>query len=432
MAAISTEPKGIHKIPNEILVNILALVPFVPPSPSCPNKPDSLGSHDRLKQVDHRFRDVVDSAALRLQTARRQFPEQAALRGLITVSATELVDISLLDSNIRLATDKVLKKEARESTQRAIFTSLHLLSYMSSLVDDERRDLTNACLFVWAKKDLFHSRWLQVLRHALHRMFDHFFPTIEDFANMLPNDPMSIMTHSLVIQLLYQYDIRPSPEWAGMLRRRCFESAILLQNHAGPVYAKILAEDLSDLVDNIGALHDRINSILVHRLVIAAGARPEVAEVEFKDDLDFVRYMQWRMLSEEREDEIVNAPTSRLSQISIPYVREASNDSSLHYKFEMCNAGDTPSISIREMKGAGSFLRKAFATISKQGVPNHLERYAEARGLFSIMSMSDDNDETEDDEDVDSADEDNGSDDEDEAESDVDEDDDGMDEDGEV
>lgn len=411
MAAISTEPKGIHKIPSEILVNILALVPFVPPSPSYPYEPGSLGSLDRLKQVDHRFRDVVDSAALRLQTARRQFPEQAALRGLVTVSATELVDISLLDSNIRLATDKVLKKEALEPTQHAIFTSLQLLSYMSSLVDDERHDLTNACLFIWAKKDLFDSRWLQVLRHALHHVFDHFFPTIDDFANMVPKDPMNVIIDS---QPIYQDGILPMPDLPGMLRRRCFESTILLQNHAGPIYAKIIAGDLSDLAGNIGALHSRISSILVHRLVIAARARPEVADVEFEDDLDFVRSMQWRMLSEEREDDIVDAQTSRLLQVLNPYIYEAVNDSPFHDTFETCNAGETPSISIGEMNRAGSFLRKAYATIAREGVPDHLKRYAEAGGLFLARHMSDDSDESEDAEDVDSTDGDDGSDGEDE------------------
>lgn len=159
MAATSTELKGIHKIPNELLIEIIAFVPFIRPGFLILPELSYLGSHVRLRQVDHHFRDIIDSAALRLQTVRCQFPELAALRGITTVSFTELINFSLIDANVRQATDKVLKKDGEESAKHAIFTSLHLLDYMTSVVNNDKQyDLTNACLLIWAKMDLFSSK----------------------------------------------------------------------------------------------------------------------------------------------------------------------------------------------------------------------------------------------------------------------------------
>lgn len=423
MAAPSTEPKGIYKIPNELLVKILAFVPFIPPSPSYIGKPGAFGSHDQLRQVDDRFRDVIDSAALRLQTVRCQFPELAALRGLTAVSPTELTNFSSLDSDVRLATDKVTKEDSDESFKHAIFTTLHLLSYMSSVVDNKRHDWTNACLVIWARKHLFSSKWLQVLRYAVHCVFDRLFPIMDDFAVMLHEDPFGV--------LIREHGDGRKADIPRMLRRRCLETAILLQNHTGPLHAKIIEEDPSDFADHIDALHGRLCDIFICWRPIAAGSGSELTE-EFEKALDFVQGMTWRMLTKEPEDEWINLTPRHVSKIVRPYVCEAYSDVLLHRDFEISRFGNIPSITIREMRDAGSFLRKAHATIATKGVPGRLQRFAEASGLSLIMSLVYDSDESgsgEAEEDTSGTDEGNGSDGEDEAESNMDVEEDTMDED---
>lgn len=428
MAATSTESKGIHKIPNELLIEIIAFVPFIRRGFLILPKLGYLGSHVRLRQVDHRFRDIVDSAALRLQTVRCQFPELAALRGITTVSFTKLINFSLIDANVRQATDKVLKKDGDESAKHAIFTSLHLLDYMTSVVNNDKQyDLTNACLLTWAKMDLFSSKWLQVLRYALHCVFDHLFPTIEDFALIIydSEDPWGVV--------IRQQGDTGMADIPRTLRRRCLDSAILLQNHAGSLHAEIIQqEDPPDFVNHFAELYGRLCSILIHRCAVTTGIALELADEKFEDDLDFVQGMQWCMLSDEQGDESVSSQACRVSQIVRPYIREASNDAHLHRKFEDFNVSDAPSISIKEMEDAGSFLRKAYTIIATKDVPDHLNRFARLRGLSFIMSMSDDNDESESDdeeEDADGTDKDSGSDGEGEAESGMDNDEDNKDDD---
>ncbi|KAK5080637.1 hypothetical protein LTR70_002653 [Exophiala xenobiotica] len=382
MAATSTEPKGIHKIPNELLVKILAFVPFVPPTPSYLGKPGAFGSHDRLRRVDDRFRDVVHSAALRLQTVRCQLPELAALRGLTAVSPTELVDFSLLDSDVRLATEKVTKKDGGMSAKHVIFTSLHLLSYMSSVVDDKGHDLPNACLFTWAKKDLFSSRWLQILRYALHCVFDHLFPTIKHFGLMLDEALTGVM-----IRVQNEIQMVDIPR---MLKRRSFEAAVLFRNHAGSLHAKIIRQDGPlGLVNYADALYGHLCSILLRRCAATTRIASELADESFEDDLDFVQNMLW----------CASSRAFRVSQIIRSYIREASNDDHLHRKYEVSNVSGGPSISIKEMEDAGAFLRKAHSVIVTKGVPHHLKRCAKARGLSFIMNRLDGNDESESDDD---------------------------------
>ena len=443
MAATSTEPKGIHKLPNELLINILAFVPFVPPTPSYLDKPGAFGSHDRLRRVDDRFRDVVDSAALRLQTVRCQFPELAALRGLTAVSPTELVDFSLLDSDVRLATEKVMKKDGGMSAKHAIFTSLHLLSYMSSVVDDKGHNLINACLFTWAKKDLFSSKWLQILRYALHCVFDHLFPTMKHFGLMLGETLTGVM-----IRVQNEIQMVDIPR---MLKRRSFEAAVLFKNHAGSLHAKIIQQDGPlGLVNYADALYGHLCSILLRRCAATTWIASELADESYEDDLDFVQGRLWCMLSGKQEEADASSQAWSVSQIRRSYIREASNDDHLHRKYEVSNVNGAPSMSIKEMEDAGAFLRKAHSVIVTKGVPHHLERFAKARGLSFIMNRLDGNDESESDddeeeeedtegtedtdeeeegEDADGTDEDSGSDSEDEAESNTADNEDDMDED---
>ena len=152
MPEISAEPQGIHKIPNELLVKILAFVPFVRPGPliriaSPPPLPHS--SHSRLKLVDTRFRNTVASAALRLETVRCQFPELTALRNVTSISLAELNEYSLIEFKIRSAANLVTRDIDNEKARNAVYVSLHLLGYMSNIVGNARHDLTNAQLLTW-------------------------------------------------------------------------------------------------------------------------------------------------------------------------------------------------------------------------------------------------------------------------------------------
>ncbi|KAK5952542.1 hypothetical protein OHC33_006587 [Knufia fluminis] len=110
--AATPEPKGINKVPNEILVKIFAFVPFVPSNSTTSDESRfPSGSHDQLRQVDSRFRNVIDSPAHRLKTVRYQLPEVASLWGVTSVSPTDLLDFWWLDSRIRKASDELTEEE---------------------------------------------------------------------------------------------------------------------------------------------------------------------------------------------------------------------------------------------------------------------------------------------------------------------------------
>lgn len=170
--ATSPEPKGIHKIPNEILVKILTIVPYVPEvdgSVDCSSNviegqttvrqtPAGAGSHVLLRQVNKRFRDIVNSPALRLETVRHQYSELAALRHVTSIGSAELVELALLDTKVQQAATKVIGQKEGEKARQAVIVSLHFLGYMAFIVGDERGSVTNAYLLAWAKRDFFTKK----------------------------------------------------------------------------------------------------------------------------------------------------------------------------------------------------------------------------------------------------------------------------------
>lgn len=86
----TTASKGIHKLPNELLVKILGQVPF------------TVENFYALSDVNDRFRDLVPCPATLLEIGRRQYPELGLLNNLRKVTYIELLGLKSKDARIRL------------------------------------------------------------------------------------------------------------------------------------------------------------------------------------------------------------------------------------------------------------------------------------------------------------------------------------------
>lgn len=380
--AATPELKGIHKVPNEILVKIFAFVPFVPSNISSPEQPHvPSGSHDRLRQVDSRFRNVVDSPALRLETVRYQYPEVAMLRDVTNVFSADLDEFSLLDSEIGMATDKVLKEDAGDEARHAVKMGLHLLGYMSVVTNEHENDLGNAYLFAWAKKEFFSQEWLRTLRYTMYRVCSFLLATDRNYMRVTGEDlePGTDEQDMSVVDMTT--NVRRTTA------RRSLEAAILTQNHSGLLHKKIIAGDISGLQDRTVALYSCLTDLCLQQLGVVAGIFPSGTDEYIEEALKFVKGMHWRMLSsplrlpaESGEDE--PAEGMRGVQILRPFTQELLSDMSLVSTFGRCHVDADTSPTMKDLKEVGSFLRSAHDAIITHGAHNDLEAYIEGQNLM--------------------------------------------------
>ncbi|KAK5945663.1 hypothetical protein PMZ80_002869 [Knufia obscura] len=372
--AATPEPKGINKVPNEILVKIFAFVPFVPSNSTTSDESRfPSGSHDQLRQVDSRFRNVIDSPAHRLKTVRYQLPEVASLWGVTSVSSTDLLDFWWLDSRIRKASDELTEEEEGDMLKHIVIPGLYLLVYMSILVDGGDKNLTNAYLLAWARKDLFCDRWRMVLRLTARQVRDHFYTTDSDW---------EVMVGELG-------QLEPGPHSASLrfIRLRTLEAALLTNNHSGLLHETVIAQDDTDFRVTTTRLYWTIRRVILRQTAIIAGLLPVENEEDFEEACKFTMSMEWRILSDDQEPGVALAGESHIARVLGPVMRESFQDfCTEQYLADIHRSART---TMDDFKQAGIFLRRAHQAIRGRHIPEDLTTYIERLGLFDLSELYD-------------------------------------------
>ncbi|KAK5952541.1 hypothetical protein OHC33_006586 [Knufia fluminis] len=295
-----SELKGIHKIPNEILIKILAFVPYVPKgigtlshltAPAAKGHdsgppPDISQSHTPLGQVSTRFRNIIASSAIPREIIKNQFPELAVFRDLTEITPQDLESFSKLYSRIVNTINKVLKDDDSKEAKQAMTMGVFMLERMTAFGIPDSDTRSNACLVAMARKDLWSDKWLMTLRYTIRRICDHLYPTSTDVCSLIRRWGGSHPDIPEEMEIVAQ-----------MFKRRSFEKALLMNNHQQYV-SKIIDDGVCVKTQILFIMaYVRFSKQMSH--VVSAGDEPLdfAGQQEHEAMVRYVRGKQWRILT---------------------------------------------------------------------------------------------------------------------------------------
>lgn len=125
MATANDVTTTTNDIANELLIKILALVPL------------SKDQYHKLRLVNKRFKNVMDSASFCLQIAKAQFLDLFILNGKDTISYENLLRLNSQKRIEGLHLEMLSLKEDSDGTQLLLEKSITLLLYTVKFCQDE-------------------------------------------------------------------------------------------------------------------------------------------------------------------------------------------------------------------------------------------------------------------------------------------------------
>ncbi|KAK5952543.1 hypothetical protein OHC33_006588 [Knufia fluminis] len=340
-----TEAKGIDKVPNEVLVKILTFVPYIQQDLTTPTHT----SHHLLDQVD----------------TRCQFPEVTSLNAKNDISQSRLDSYSKVHVEIQHAVELVAGQRG-EKAKQVVTTGLHLLQYMTYIIGDTQWFSVNLFLMAWARKDLFSSRWLMILRYTIRCIFEYFYPS--HFAIM---DLLEIEDSWLAAEV-------PALAIRTLICKLCFESAVLKNNWRRPPHKTILDADLGDWV------HDTLCRYRKIEFAIYADEIHTMAESDEEDKEDaiaFLKSKRWRMLSQQGPDNELH-PDTMHDFVLLTDATERENQSYIEDVFNGRLPGTQVELTYAELNLGGRILRNMRNIIVEQGMPAPLESFIRKENLL--------------------------------------------------
>lgn len=359
-----TASKGINKLPNELLIKILGHVPF------------TVENFYALSDVNDEFRDVVACPATLLKIVRRQYPELALLNNLRRVTYVELLGLKSKDARIKIAVSLISDEDDHPTTREALTLGVHLLDYLSTLTDDEGRDI----VYVWAGlRASLKPRTIQALRFTIGRIYDYFFTTDNlfttdmNFAEFLFNPIGGTPLGEMQMQR-----VEGSP--LSTLKRRSFETALLMKKHN---------QHLSDMIcqNTKGILQPEAARHYLALVESTRYSRLGSEDGEYEETLRYLQGMQWRMLKptilegnelEEENAEIeqeylafMRTPHEANVAIMGPFISELKEDMAAQKHFELGQAVDEQGFDV-DLKAFGEVARTTLNQVGTDSLPRQV------------------------------------------------------------
>lgn len=265
-------PMDINRMPDEVLLKILSFVPY-----------KSAQQYKQLAAVNTKFRDfVVDSAALRIEIARQQFPEQTYFRGFKSIDSYNQIDtIVQYQSGVQVAVEKLCKEDDDAATKEILKTGILVLDYLHEL---RVSDITkNWMLIETAKQQCFSSIVTLCMRITMMRL-----------SELLSLEGES---REILSGLMEESPDHMQLTWYRFFGSRAIECAIL----SGTALMKPSQIVLSGSFDGSGVTKFTISCLVdLWNYFVEFGSKPK-SNVEIFDEevplSNYVRGQQWRLLT---------------------------------------------------------------------------------------------------------------------------------------
>ncbi|KAK5945661.1 hypothetical protein PMZ80_002867 [Knufia obscura] len=342
----TTASKGIHKLPNELLVKILGQVPF------------TVENFYALSDVNDRFRDLVPCPATLLEIGRRQYPDD-----IYRIAWAEVKGCA-----DKIAIGLISNEGDHQTAREALTLGVHLLDYLSTVADGRGRNI----VYVWAAlRASLKPRTIQALRFTIGRIYDYVFTTDMNFAEFLFNP----VGGTPLVEMQMQR-VEGSP--FSMLKRRAFETALLMKKHN---------QHLSDMIcqKTKGVLQGEAPRHYVALFqstdYIWAGDEDE----RYPERLNYVQRTQWRMLRKNAQDhdgskevdeaelerkyfKCIRDPSEANPAITRPFISEMKEDMAAQQLFELGPAAGKMNIDT-DLKGFGELARRTLDQVQTNSLP---------------------------------------------------------------
>lgn len=366
----TNEANAIDKLPTEILVMILAFVPYIPRGHRAPEHT----SHRLLSQVSTRFREIVRSDAFRRETARCQFPEITYLNGTNTISASRLESYSKVHFDIERAVELVAGQR-RDTARQAVSTGLHVLHYMFYVLRDRKRYSVNALLIAWARKGLFSAKWLMILRYTIRCVFEYFYPNNIDVVRLLDEEAewKAAGCKDYVVILL--------------LGGLSFETAVLMNNWRSPLHKSILETLPRDWKYVTIEHHRPLEAAIHHTAIDETQPISEDDEQSKANAIAYVKGKRWRMLSRHEPDTTYTNETVFDGVTVSALATEHADREHTNSIFNDVRSRTGTDLTCAELRLGGAILWNMRNTIVEQGVPASLENFVRRENLLDPAQL---------------------------------------------
>lgn len=391
----TTPIPGINTIPDELLLKILAYVPY--PGPTLTNTFTSIKQHDSLRLVSSRFNAVLSDSAFNTQLARCQYNDVVQLYGFKTIATNaELRDIATRTANTDALVSRLVPSNnplIRTILRFGVLILENLKSANTNLTRNEWMTLIS-----WANDSVFSLPVQLVLRFTLGRFQDTFVTDSLDPVAMLSGHDFPTDNDLLKSTV---------DETFAMFKYRAFETAFLL----GSQPLSVLAESGRELEKVL--FQARIErptiacplKIYAPSLAMAAnGTTPADFEIHEEIQAEHIEYFnghQWRLLSPRAvtkasdESGLQAAYNQMINQIWGEWTLDRYLDFNAHTETYPAVLGKLDI----NLRAVGKFLRSATDMIKSKNkdVPKVYLKYAEEVSMLRGTSGDTVDDETGDD-----------------------------------
>lgn len=370
-----TEPTpltDINTISDELLLQILALVPY--PGPELPDTAFAIKQHDAMKLVSSRFNSVMSTAAFRMEMLRRQYNAEIQLYGIQNCITTQrLRELVTHAAKIDALVENMPESKSDDQVQSMLRLSLLVLDYQK-IMNNSPSIKARMKFIKWANETMFSPLVRAVLRHTLNRLHDTIGPAaILDISNQFDGTTQSALSSlgepvaSLFAQIVQ------------IVKYRNFETFILFLSDPMSLPAILEVEDIANIRRNGGQMLMLLH-VVSQYLLQKWSTRGPVQPVLTKQHSDYVAGYHWRPLSD-RNVWPLTSGEEEVGQVVIQAFSEEMYNDEKGDKFIMANS-TTPefgSLLIMDLRAVGEFLRTATARIEEEdeSIPESVSLYAD-------------------------------------------------------
>lgn len=288
---------NINTIPDELLLKILACVPY--PGEIVDGAGIWIVDHDKLKLVSSRFNEILSSKAFKMEVLRYQHNDQVQLYNIQSVStdAEFRSPIAYSDRIDAIVTD-LMAPDDMDNMRSMLRAAMLLLDYLNSL-NTSPTTRARMMLVEWATSTVFTPQLRLIIRFALARVQDALTDT-------LSSTILTTERHRLSSFRNIQHRVQSG--WAAsyrMYKYRAFETSVLLNKERCSLVIA-LEDRIDELLDQAADAHSVIFPYhLKHNPQSPILEERGIGATEFHADPaawyeKFARYVdgyRWRFLS---------------------------------------------------------------------------------------------------------------------------------------
>ncbi|KAK5945659.1 hypothetical protein PMZ80_002865 [Knufia obscura] len=350
-----------HKVPNELLTKILALVPYSPKA------------LQTLKQVNKRFREITDSNALRLAIAHNQCFEMIALCGTPVLHSDHLARYMARYAKVEAAVKKIAKKEDTPKVTQALTLGMYLLEFMDTLEYDVPGVETWVYLWVAAREYFLPGPVKLAVRYTVSRICDTYFPSYGFYACLLRFEDIRKLRAA-------ENGLRENIVWLETFRKRAFEAAALRKHHNVRIVDAINENEMDQFYMDAASHFQLLLCSLQYQ------TKSDIHKPRYAEGIGYLRAWQWRMLSHREGPSLRLARDPEINPaFFVPVFSETLVDN-LVKDYVEDKGGYCGAHFDVDLKRAGIGLRTVVAHVKAKDIPEDLMKLVEEEQLTKFFA----------------------------------------------